>query len=420
MHSRDRLSTRQHPFSRVFDITIASAGLILCSPVYALAAARSYFRSEPCLRREIALDALHRPVHLLYLRNTDYANCGLLLSVMKGNLSLFGIDRLPSNATLETRRSAPEVSVDSAPAPGLLSLASAHRDIGLIPPNETLSLEQQFDSLRGFRYVSSFCRSVFTQLFFSGEKLRRPDSFYLFGLRINNNSMQEALDWLFSPYSGECETGVFVNVNSINQSHKDKALKSAINRADRVFADGSGVRLGARKQGVHLKGNINGTDLLPRLCERAQESGLKIFLLGSKPGVAAQAARNLCQRYPFIHIAGVQHGYIENDDEGRHEKQLLEKINRSHADILLLGLGSPRQEQWLERNRKHLSCRKAIAVGGLFDYYSGNIPRAPLFLREMGFEWLWRLAQEPRQKWQRYVYGNPLYLFRLFRMKRSQ
>ncbi|GAA6152908.1 WecB/TagA/CpsF family glycosyltransferase [Pseudoteredinibacter isoporae] len=419
MHSRDRLITGQNPLCRTFDIVAACTGLLACSPIYALSALRSYFRSESCLRKEMALDALQRPVHLLYLRNTDYAGCGLLLSVLQGKLSVFGIDRLPVNAKLE-RLSMDQETRDCAPAAGILSLANSHRNIGLIPPNESLGLEQQLDSLRGFRYLSSLFRAVFTQLCFSGEKLRRPSSFYLFGLRINNDSMQDALNWLFSPYSGECETAVFVNVNSINLSHQDQELKSAINQADRVFADGSGVRLGARKQGVHLKGNINGTDLLPLLCERAQESGLKIFLLGSKPGVAAQAARNLCKRYPFIHIAGVQHGYIDNDDDGRQKKELVEKINRSHADILLLGLGSPEQEQWLQRNRKHLRCRKALAVGGLFDYYSGNIPRAPLFLREMGFEWLWRLAQEPRQKWQRYVYGNPLYLFRLFRLKRSQ
>ncbi len=365
------------------------------------------------------LDALHRPVHLIYLRNTDYAGWSLLLSVLSGKISFFGLDRLPEDSKLGSLQ-LPEELKQTAPAAGILSLAKAHRCIGLISHDETLDLEEQFNSLRGFQYLSSLCRAAFTQLFFSGKSLRRAESFYLFGLRINNHSMKETLEWLFRPYSGICETGVFVNVNSINLSHKDKTLKNAINNADRVFADGSGVRLGARKQGVSLKGNINGTDLLPLLCERAQESGLKIFLLGSKPGVAAEAARNLCKRYPFIHIAGVQHGYINNDNDGRHEQELLDKINRSHADILLLGLGSPLQEQWLERNRKMLRCRKALAVGGLFDYYSGNIPRAPMFLREMGFEWLWRLAQEPSQKWQRYVFGNPLYLFRLFRQKRSQ
>ena len=231
--------------------------------------------------------------------------------------------------------------------------------------------------------------------------------------------MSEAIDWLFDKPEQGCETAVFVNVNSVNLSHEQAELRHAINSANKVFADGSGVRMGARKLGIALKGNVNGTDMLPILCREASSTSKRLFLYGAAPGVAAKAADKLRKKYPGLRIVGVQHGFANTGNNDKLEQQTIDSINNSKADILLLGLGSPLQEQWLKRNRHKLKVDKALAVGGLFDYYSGNIPRAPLFLRELGFEWLWRLFQEPSKKFYRYVIGNPLYLFRLLRLKRQ-
>lgn len=419
MKAQASLPSKTKPIFRAIDILVGSSAIVLCSPLFAMSFIRSHFKNESFLRKEIALDALHRPVHQLYLRHSRYSACGLFLSVLKGHMSLFGIDRLPQNCVLERPFKGLNTDTRYCPA-GILSLANTHRNIGLIAANKSLSIPLQLKSLEGVNYFTSLLKALLTQCLFSSEALNERESFYLFGLRINNHSMDEALEWLASKPSKTCQTAVFVNVNSVNQALEDCLLKSAINSADKIFADGSGVRMGARKLGVALKANVNGTDLLPLLCERAQVDGLSIFLLGSRPGVANLAAKKLQQTYPGLTIAGTHHGYIEPNEDPTRANSVVDIVNRSKADILLLGLGSPIQEQWLIAHRKHLQCSKALAVGGLFDYFSGNVPRAPLFFREIGMEWLWRLFQQPAQKWQRYVIGNPLYLLRLLRLKRNQ
>ncbi|WP_299975746.1 WecB/TagA/CpsF family glycosyltransferase [uncultured Pseudoteredinibacter sp.] len=417
--TKDKLSiVPQGKLTRACDVATASLALGLYSPFIIGAAIRSYFKSESLFKKEIALDALHRPVHQLLLRNSEHSNIGLYLSVLKGQLSIVGLDRLPTDSRLVPHDISPENSKAAHPA-GLFSLASNHRSIGLLGPSETLSLEQQFQSLQGFTYFKTLAKTALCSLLYKGKKLKSEASFYLFGLKIDNHSMSEAIDWLFDKPEQGCETAVFVNVNSVNLSHEQAELRHAINSANKVFADGSGVRMGARKLGIALKGNVNGTDMLPILCREASSTSKRLFLYGAAPGVAAKAADKLRKKYPGLRIVGVQHGFANTGNNDKLEQQTIDSINNSKADILLLGLGSPLQEQWLKRNRHKLKVDKALAVGGLFDYYSGNIPRAPLFLRELGFEWLWRLFQEPSKKFYRYVIGNPLYLFRLLRLKRQ-
>lgn len=117
-----------------------------------------------------------------------------------------------------------------------------------------------------------------------------------------------------------------------------------------------------------------------------------------------------------MRIAGSHHGYFKAEDNA----QIIAQINQSGADICLVAMGSPVQEQWLLDHANQLQCATALAVGGLFDFYSGKIPRAPRWLRELGFEWVWRLIQEPGTKFKRYVIGNPVFLFRTFVMNQAR
>lgn len=156
--------------------------------------------------------------------------------------------------------------------------------------------------------------------------------------------------------------------------------------------------------------NINGTDFFPRLCERAANTGLKLYLLGGLPGVAALAAQAMQKRYPKLIIAGTRDGYFDHTQES----DVINSINLSGADILLVGMGAPKQELWLARHRGQLQPSVCMGVGGLFDFYSGRIPRAPVWMREIGMEWAWRIAQEPGRMWRRYIVGNPLFLYRVW------
>ena len=232
--------------------------------------------------------------------------------------------------------------------------------------------------------------------------------------------MTDAVDWVMSERNSTqalkgCKTSCFANVNSVNLMVNHPKLGENLNGADRCFADGSGLRLAAKTLGINIKDNVNGTDMLPHLCEAAQARGISIYLLGAKPGVAVVTAKNLLKQYPTLRIAGAEHGYFERTQDNN----VVERVNDSNAEILLLAMGSPMQEKWLQDNAPQLTCRTALAVGGLFDFYSGQIPRAPMWMRELGFEWVWRLMQEPKSKFNRYVIGNPLFLIRTFIFNRA-
>jgi N-acetylglucosaminyldiphosphoundecaprenol N-acetyl-beta-D-mannosaminyltransferase len=270
---------------------------------------------------------------------------------------------------------------------------------------------------------SSLDNSGLSNLFYPqlAKNIVQPAQFKLFGLTIHNDSMKTAVEWVLKPSlkenkRNECQIGYFINVNSVNLSLNNSVLRDQINRADRCFADGVGMRLAAKHIGLQIIENVNGTDMLPHLCEAAQKTDRSIYLLGAKPGVAAKAANNLMKKYPNLIIAGTQDGYFSQENT----KNVIDDINQSGANILLVAMGSPIQEDWLDKHAPKLTCSTALAVGGLFDFYSGKIARAPLWMRELGMEWVWRLLQEPQSKFNRYVIGNPLFLIHTFIFNRAK
>jgi N-acetylglucosaminyldiphosphoundecaprenol N-acetyl-beta-D-mannosaminyltransferase len=228
--------------------------------------------------------------------------------------------------------------------------------------------------------------------------------------------MPEAVDWI-GRRAAERERALvaFVNPDCLNIAYTDSAYRQILLDADRVLPDGIGIHIGCRMLGVSLQANVNGTDLFPLLCARAARDGLGLFLLGARPGIAELVASNMQAQFPDLRIAGVQDGYFDPAEE----EAVIARINASNAEILLVAFGVPRQETWLARNHDRLTPAVRMGVGGLFDFYSGRIPRAPVWMREIGLEWTWRLLQEPGRMWRRYVIGNPLFLFRVWRQARG-
>ncbi len=249
----------------------------------------------------------------------------------------------------------------------------------------------------------------------SGESAEGSSELRLFGVRIDALSMRCAVDRVIAACDERerrtMKQVAFVNPDCLNKAYRDRGYHHLLNRADLVLPDGSGLRIAGRILGLPLKDNVNGTDLFPLLCERAAASGKKLFLFGGRPGVALDAAKRMQAQYPGLEIVGCLDGYSHE----QHPYAVIRAINASGADIVLAGLGAPRQERWLRANRDHLHVAVGIGVGGLFDYYSGRIARAPLWLREAGLEWVWRILQEPKAKWRRYILGNPLFLARVLR-----
>lgn len=245
----------------------------------------------------------------------------------------------------------------------------------------------------------------------SANQTDRTDILRINDVPILDVLMSEALDLIDDCIERrERRCFFFVNAHCINVSATDMEYKQILKRDDAlVFGDGAGIRIAGRINGHRLRDNVNGTDMFPLLCARAAENNRSLFLLGAQPGVPDEAARRMAASCPGLRIAGVHHGFFNEAETD----SILAAINASRADVLLVALGVPRQEQWIAAYRGRIEAPVAIAVGGLFDYYGGRIPRAPLLLRRASLEWAWRLAMEPRRMWRRYLIGNLTFLGRV-------
>jgi alpha-1,3-mannosyltransferase len=179
-----------------------------------------------------------------------------------------------------------------------------------------------------------------------------------------------------------------------------------------ILNDGIGVDFASRNLfGRAFPHNLNGTDFTPHLLESAGRP-LSLYLVGSKPGVAAAAGRTLKERYPHLEIAGIHNGFFGLDDE----LALSEAIASSGAELVLAAMGQPRQEMWAVRNASVIG-RPIICVGALLDFVAAEIPRAPDLVRQMRLEWAFRLAQEPRRLAGRYLVGNVTFLAKVIQQK---
>ena len=183
---------------------------------------------------------------------------------------------------------------------------------------------------------------------------------------------------------------VTANPEIVLRCREDAAYAAAVNGAKLVLADGVGDLCAARILGTPLPGRVAGADLVPRLLSRLAERGGSVFLYGARPGVAERAGESLQSACPGLRIAGTENGYISD------ETALLEALEREKPDLLLLGLGAPRQELWMAENRQRTPA-VMIGVGGLLDVFAGDIPRAPEAWQRLGLEWLYRLLREPRR-----------------------
>ncbi|PKH03012.1 glycosyltransferase [Psychromonas sp. MB-3u-54] len=386
--------------------------LVLCLPIILVNTLLALIQNKSVLQPVQQKDCLKRVVEYYHFSSGVMKNIAVLEAVFSKRISLCG---MPMNIEL-TRKNRAVLSCYSYIPAGLFDAITIHESSGLHTVNKVVLLKNQFEGTRT-SYLKLLVRGVLSQLIFHGQNLhlKCPTVFYLFGLKIHNDSMADAINWVMTKplemtIKQGCKVGFFINVNSVNLAHKNPQFKAHLSQADHCFSDGLGMRIAARKIGVQLKDNVNGTDMLPYLCKAAVAKGLSIYLLGGKPSIAKATAQNLCQQYPGLRIAGSEHGYFEVNSS----LKVIEKINESQADILLVAMGSPSQEKWLIQHADLIKCRTALAVGGLFDFYSGRISRAPLWLRELGMEWIWRLIQEPKAKFTRYIIGNPLFLFRTF------
>lgn len=200
----------------------------------------------------------------------------------------------------------------------------------------------------------------------------------------------------------------YVNTDCLNRAVRDHRYRAILQEADRVYADGMGVVWASRLTPQRLDERITLGDAMPALCRMAAERGLRLFFVGGRPGVAEQAAARLRERIPGLQIVGTQHGYFPPEEDAA----IIARINEAAPHILLVGMGVPKQEKWLWRYRHHLHVPVLWGVGATFEYYARVTPRAPVWMRQCGLEWCFRLFLEPRRLWHRYLIGNTVFFFR--------
>jgi exopolysaccharide biosynthesis WecB/TagA/CpsF family protein len=196
----------------------------------------------------------------------------------------------------------------------------------------------------------------------------------------------------------------FLNANLFNFTRSDPALTGML-RDFTVLNDGVGLNLASLMlRGALFPANMNGTDLIPVVLSKTTHR-LRIYLLGSRPSSVHRASEAIARAWPQHKVVGFQDGYYDTAEE----EKIVERIRSSNPDLVLVGLGNPKQELWIAKHIPYV-CPRAFAVGGLFDFVSGEVPRAPAVLRAMSMEWLFRLLYEPVRLWRRYLLGIPVFI----------
>jgi len=240
--------------------------------------------------------------------------------------------------------------------------------------------------------------------------LNKQDTLELFGIKFSKVSYEEILDVIESTILNKKQTTIcYANVNSINLSINDETIIQLLSKFDIVHPDGFGVFLGSKvlfgKEGFSLR--QSGSDLYERIIEKSIPNNWKLFIFGDTD----ETLGRIKYQYPLLSIVGKQNGYnFENE-------RLISEINNSKPDILIVGLGTPKQEDWIIKNKSDLMVNVIIAVGDGIKVFAGTKKRGPKFIQMIGLEWFVRFLYEPKRLWKRYFIGLPLFIFRIIKFK---
>jgi N-acetylglucosaminyldiphosphoundecaprenol N-acetyl-beta-D-mannosaminyltransferase len=206
---------------------------------------------------------------------------------------------------------------------------------------------------------------------------------------------------------------VVVNAAKLVYMQSDQILYRSVVESDLINADGKAVVWASRFLGQPLPERVAGIDLMQNLVTLAAEKGYKIFFLGAKEDVLQEVVRKYSQTYSQEIIAGYRNGYFSIEEEPKIARQIAE----SGADILFVAISSPKKEIFLNRYKEIINTSFIMGVGGSFDIVAGKTKRAPLWMQKSGLEWFYRLLQEPRRMWKRYLYTNTMFIFLVLKEK---
>jgi N-acetylglucosaminyldiphosphoundecaprenol N-acetyl-beta-D-mannosaminyltransferase len=250
-----------------------------------------------------------------------------------------------------------------------------------------------------------------------------PDeTIVILGIPVDNLTMNDAVRRIFSMVAdfkkdNRARLVATVNVDFMVNSHawfrkhiRHPELLDILRRADMVTADGMPIVWASKFLGTPLKERVTGADLVPALAEEAGKRGKSIFFLGGRGDVGQKAADLLKERYPDFQVADVYSPFVHVEGEALYDtesedQEIVDRINRSCADILLIAFGNPKQEIWFERNRLKLQVPVSIGIGGTYEFIVGSVSRAPEWMQKRGLEWIYRMTQDPKRLIKRYAIG---------------
>jgi N-acetylglucosaminyldiphosphoundecaprenol N-acetyl-beta-D-mannosaminyltransferase len=229
----------------------------------------------------------------------------------------------------------------------------------------------------------------------------------LFGVQVDPLRMAEAVDrvWqIVAEPQSKCQFVVTPNVDHVVLLEHSPGLRDAYRQAALVLADGWPVVMASRWLGKRLPERVAGSDLVPHVFDQATaDRPLTAYLLGALPGVAERAAANIHARWPHVRVVGCYSpplGFEKNEAEN---EQILARLHAAQADVLVLGLGAPKQELWIAKHHPQVSAKIALCVGATIDFLAGERKRAPRWVQAIGLEWFYRMAGEPRRLVSRYA-----------------
>lgn len=240
--------------------------------------------------------------------------------------------------------------------------------------------------------------------------------FYLNDLPIEEISLQEIVPKLINLAKKKRKKPFFVtylNTDNFNLAFKNENYHRILKLSDLLYADGWGVVLAARFLGNQLPGRLTAKDFFEDFCCAIEKEKLSVFFLGGEEKALKKMTEFLLKKFPQIKIRGWQNGFFSK----RIELQILSRINHLRPDFLIIGMGSPKQEEWLYNNLNRLNIKVGWCVGGLFDFVSKTKPACPKWLGDLGFEWFFRLMTEPRRLWRRYLFGIPEFFYHLIKLR---
>lgn len=248
-----------------------------------------------------------------------------------------------------------------------------------------------------------------------------PSTVDVLGVPLALTDYERTVDWIEAMIAARGRGFLCAcNVHTVMASHEDPELRGALQQASLLLPDGQPLVWAINALGYTLRNRVYGPELMSRACARAVDPGHRFYLYGGRnQGALVQLALNLRQRHPGVRIVG---GYSPPHRPLTEEEELAiaTEINHARADVVWVGIGVPKQEKWMARMRPLLDAPVLAGVGAAFDFHAGLVPQAPLWVQESGLEWAFRLTQEPRRLWRRYLRYNPKFVAAFAKQLQSQ